>query len=185
LKQNAVNFRSSKQWNHIPMAFVTLKLALALGAAYLSKIYSADFVASNCWAKLVGHTWIVGRILPKAEHYEIIEPIIVGINENTGAVIGATLTGEAMLCEILAHRVSQALTSRRIDLGSAFYRISWAQMIGRSKSTSPNTKATVLTIIESLGDKWQISRDGTAHCGKRWIRLSRPDRRIILKLAAL
>jgi hypothetical protein len=167
------------------MALITGKLAIALGAAYLARFYHTDGNPSECWAKYRGRTWIVGIRPPKPEFDGCFFPIVIAINGQTGAVIGGTMKGEELLCRNLAHRISEAVTVRRTDLGSAFNRISWAQMISRSKPSLPTTHSTILTLIESLGDKWQISRDGTAHCGKRWIRLSRPDRRIIQKLAAL
>jgi hypothetical protein len=167
------------------MALITGKLAIALGAAYLARFYHTDGNPSACWAKYRGRTWIVGIRPPKPEYDGCFFPIVIAINGQTGAVIGGTMKGEELLCRNLAHRISEAITVRGTDLASAFYRISWAQMISRSKPSLPTTHSTILTLIESLGDKWQISRDGTAHCGKRWIRLSRPDRRIIQKLAAL
>jgi hypothetical protein len=167
------------------MALITGKLAIALGAAYLARFYHTDGNPSECWAKYRGRTWIVGIRPPKPEFDGCFFPIVIAIDGQTGAVIGGTMKGEELLCRNLAHRISEAVTVRRTDLGSAFYRIWWAQMISRSKPLSPKNLPPILTIVESLGDKWQISRDGTAHCGKRWIRLSRPDRQTILKLAAL
>jgi hypothetical protein len=167
------------------MPLVTSKLALALGAAYLCHLYHANLGPSGCWAKYRGRTWIVGGRPPKADFDGCILPVVIAVDGRTGAVIGGTMTGEEMLWKNLTHRVSEAISVRGTDLASAFYRISWAKIISRSKPSSSTTLPPILTLIESLGDKWQISRDGTAHCGKRWIRLSRPDRQTILKLAAL
>jgi hypothetical protein len=183
--RNANHGESSMLSNHETMSLINGKLALVLGAAYLSHFYHANLSAAQCWAKYCGRTWIVGQKPPPPEADYAFEPLVIAIDGQSGAVIGGSMKGEDQFMHQLAHRVSEAVSVRGTELESVFYNISWAGMVARSKPTSPSSNAPVLTLVESLGDKWQISRDGTAHCGKRWIRLSRADRQIIRRLTAL